>query len=121
VMIGDPELSRGARDPLTGWINTSVFRRPSGRGDFGNEPRNAFRLPGINNWNIALFKNFGISGARGLQFRVEAYNVLNTVQFSDIDNTARFDTEGNQVNPNFGRATDARNPRIMQLSLRFTF
>ena len=49
------------------------------------------------------------------------YNVLNHTQFSAIDNTARFDAAGNQVNANFGDATTARNPRIMQASLRFSF
>jgi hypothetical protein len=33
----------------------------------------------------------------------------------------RFDAAGNQVNANFGKATGARNPRIMQGSVRFTF
>ena len=79
------------------------------------------QLPGINNWNLALFKNFGLGGPRKVQFRIEAYNVLNTLQFRDVDRGARFDPTGAQVNANFGKATTARNPRIMQMSLRFTF
>lgn len=119
IMTGNPSLDD--RDPLTGWFNTSVFRRPSGRGDFGNAPRNAVQRPGINNWNLALFKNFSLGGLRRLQFRAEAYNILNKVQFSDIDRNARFDAAGNQVNANFGLATTTRSPRTMQLALRFTF
>jgi hypothetical protein len=49
------------------------------------------------------------------------YNVLNHTQFSTIDNTARFDAAGNQVNASFGEATAARKSRIMQGSVRFTF
>jgi hypothetical protein len=120
VMTGDPELSRGARSPDQ-WFDTSVFQRPSGRGDFGNTGRNVLRLPGIDNWNVAVFKNFPVGGVRQLQFRAEAYNVLNTVQFDDVDTGARFDPEGNQVNANFGRVNGARNPRVVQLSLRLTF
>jgi hypothetical protein len=60
-------------------------------------------------------------GARRLQFRVEAYNVLNTLQFKDVDKGARFDPAGNQVNANFGKAITACNPRIMQVSVRFNF
>jgi len=56
-----------------------------------------------------------------VQFRLEAYNVLNTLQFRNVDRGARFDAAGNQVNANFGTANQARNPRIMQASLRFTF
>ncbi len=120
VVTGDPRLSHGERNAGR-WIDTSVFQRPSGRGDIGNEPRTLFQLPGINNWNLALFKNFPLGGPRRAQFRVEAYNVLNTTQFRDIDKTASFDAAGNQVNSKFGQATRARNPRIMQLSLRFNF
>jgi hypothetical protein len=92
-----------------------------------------FRGPGINNWNLSLFKNFPIgSGRTRVQLRVEAYNVLNHTQFGgatvnsatggqEIDNTLRYDAAGNQINANFGRATAARNARILQGSLRFSF
>jgi len=119
-MTADPRLSPSDRT-TDRWFDTSVFQRPSGRGDFGNEPRNVIQLPGINNWNLALFKNFRLATNRSFQFRVEAYNVLNTIQYSDVDRGAKFDAAGNQVNANFGRVNTARNPRIMQLSLRFTF
>jgi hypothetical protein len=121
VLVGNPELSRGQRDPLTGWFNTAAFGRPSGRGDYGSTPRNVIRVPGVNNWNLAVFKNFRLGGPRAFQFRVEAYNVLNTIQFRDIDRSARFDPEGNQVDSNFGKATRSRNPRVMQISVRFSF
>jgi hypothetical protein len=49
------------------------------------------------------------------------YNVLNHTQFNEIDGTARFDPAGNQVNAAFGEATSARNPRIMQGSIRLSF
>jgi carboxypeptidase family protein/TonB-dependent receptor-like protein len=120
---GDP--MKGGGDPLTGWFDTSVFQRPSGRGDIGNAKRNAVRRPGINNWNLALFKNVGLGAARTVQFRVEAYNVLNHTQFSDIDRTARFDAAGNQINPNFGTVigigSPTRPPRIIALAARFNF
>jgi hypothetical protein len=119
VMTGDPRLPRSERSP-DNWFDTSVFHRPSGRGDYGNEGRAVIQLPGINNWNLALFKNFPF-GARRFQFRIEAYNVLNTLQFRNVDRGARFDPAGNQTNINFGKANTARNPRIMQASFRFTF
>ena len=123
VMTGDPMAHPGS--PLTGWFDTSVFKRPSGRGDYGNAPRNAVRKPGINNWNLALFKNFPIGGRRSFQYRLEAYNVLNSVQFQDVDRTARFDPSGAQINPNFGTAIGIANPtrppRVMQMSARFSF
>jgi hypothetical protein len=119
VVTGDPRLSRGDRSP-DHWFDTSVFARPSGRGDFGNEGRAIIELPGINNWNLSLFKNFPMD-RRTLQFRLEAYNVLNTLQFKNVDRGARFDAAGVQTNANFGKVNSARNPRIMQASLRFSF
>ncbi|MBI1875979.1 MAG: hypothetical protein HYS05_19110 [Acidobacteria bacterium] len=121
VLVGDPELSRGERDPLTGWLSASAFARPSGRGDLGNTPRVVFRQPGVNNWNVAVFKNFALGGPRAFQLRVEAYNVLNTVQFREVFRDLRFDAAGKQVNQNFGKASRSRNSRVMQVSLRFTF
>lgn len=122
-MTCDPMASTGS--PLTGWFDTSCFARPSGRGDYGDAPRNAVRKPGIRNWNLALFKNFRLGGARTFQYRLEAYNVLNNVQFQDVDRTARFDATGAQVNANFGTAigiaSPTRAPRVIQMSLRFNF
>ncbi len=123
VVNGD--LAGGDRnatpDAPGSWINWAAVARPAGRGDFGNAKRNAFQLPAIINWNLSFFKNFPVGGRRKVQLRWEIYNLLNQTQFLTLDNTARFDTAGVQVNQNFGKATAARNPRIMQGALRFTF
>ncbi|PYR91413.1 MAG: hypothetical protein DMF84_17400 [Acidobacteria bacterium] len=122
-IAGDP--ASGDRNATPGepgsWFNVSAFARPGGRGDYGNAARNVFQLPPIVNWNLALFKNLPMGGKRRLQFRWEVYNLLNSVQFDLIDNTARFDASGAQVNQNFGKATRARNARIMQGALRLVF
>ncbi len=122
-IVGDVTAGNrnAAPDQPGSWLNVDAFGRPTGRGDFGDAPRTVFQLPGINNWNISLFKNFPMGGSRRLQFRWEIYNLLNHTQFSTLDNTARFDALGAQVNPAFGKATAARNPRIMQGAIRFTF
>jgi Carboxypeptidase regulatory-like domain/TonB-dependent Receptor Plug Domain len=117
-LIGDPMA--GDRDPLTGWFNTAAFARPA-RGEYGDAPRTPIQKPGVINWNLAVFKNFGLGGSRGLQYRLEVYNVLNTAQFDDVDRSAQFDSTGRQVNANFGIATRTRPPRVMQMSIRFTF
>jgi hypothetical protein len=133
VVLGDP-LGGGDGTPGgSAFLDASAFARPSGRGDIGNAARYMFRGPGINNWNLSLFKTFPI-GSRGhrLQLRVEAYNVLNHTQFGGatvnsgtggqgLDSTLRFDAAGSQINSNFGYATAARNARIIQGSVRFSF
>ena len=69
-----------------------------------------------------MFKNFPIgSENRKLQFRWEIYNLFNHTQYNAVNNVARFDPQGNQVNTAFGQVTSARQERRMQGSLRFTF
>jgi hypothetical protein len=75
-----------------------------------------------NNWDLSLFKNIPLaSEQRQLQLRWEVYNVFNHTQFAGVNNAARFDVAGNQVNAQFGQVTSARTPRVMQMSLNFRF
>jgi hypothetical protein len=124
-IVGVVQLSRGQRDPLTGWFNTAAFARPSGRGDYGDAPRHMIQRPGVSNWDLSLFKNFGFGGHRNLQFRLEAYNVLNHTQFQEINRNAVFDPNGTQTNANFGTVLGVTSPtrpaRVLQMSLRFSF
>ncbi len=129
-VTGNAELGRGAQKPvalangqlgLTQWFNPTVFARPA-RGDFGNAPKDVFRGPGANNWDVSLFKNFPVRAeVRYFQFRWEVYNLFNHTQFQGVDTGARFDAAGNQVNTQFGQITATRAPRVMQFSLSFKF
>jgi len=122
---GDVLCSGDDCDPTPGnsgsYFNVSAFSRLTGRGDYGNAPRAFFRLPKIVNSNISFFKNFAISGTKRIQFRWEMYNVFNQVNWLAINTNAQFNPAGQQVNANFGKATSARDPRIMQGAIRFTF
>ena len=53
-----------------------------------------------------------------MQFRWEVYNLFNTVNWSGINLNAQFNPAGEQVNASFGKATSARDPRIMQGAIR---
>ncbi len=120
LVAGKAPLGHSERS-FSRWFDTGVFRRPA-RGDFGNAPKDVFRGPGFDNWDISLFKNFPVrSERRYFQFRWEMYNAFNHTQFSGVDSTARFDAQGAQVNARFGEVTAARGARVMQGSLRFTF
>ena len=108
-------------DGTGSYLNWAAFARPSGRFDLGNAPQRFFRLPWIRNTDLALFKNFQMGGAKRIQFRWEVYNLFNTVNWSAIDTSASFNPAGEQVDAAFGKATSARDPRIMQASFRFSF
>ncbi len=120
VVNGKAQLPHGERR-FDRWFDPRVFARPA-RGDSGNAPKDVFRSPGHNNWDIALVKSIPVfSEHRRFQFRWEMYNAFNHTQYSGLDTTARFDPQGNQVNGRFGQVTSARSARVMQLSLRFSF
>ena len=103
------------------FFNVSAFSRLSGRGDIGNAPRSFYRMPRIVQSNISAFKNFAIGGTRKLQIRWEMYNVFNHTQWSSLNTNAQFNPAGEQVNASFGKATNARDPRIMQAAVRISF
>ena len=119
VVTGNPVLPKGERT-FERNFRTDVFQMP-GVGTVGNAAKTLIRGPGINTWDLGVFKNFPISDFGKVQFRWEMYNAFNHTQFSSVDATARFDAQGRQVNTQFGQFTGARSPRIMQFALRFHF
>ena len=120
-VTGDPNLPRGDRT-IDRWFDTSVFKRPNGRGDVGNNCDNALlQLPGFHNHDVSIFKNFPMKGNQRMQFRWEIYNLFDQLSFNEVDTSAIFDANGNQTDTNFGKVTSARNERRMQFSLRYIF
>ena len=125
VITGDPVCRSGNCDPTPGgggsYFNLAAFQRPSGRGDIGNAPVTFYRMPKIVLSNMSIFKNFQLGGSRRIQLRWEAYNVFNQVNWLTLNTTAQFNPAGEQVNAAFGQALTARDPRIMQGAIRFSF
>ena len=118
-MVANPILDQGERS-FDRWFNTDAFA-PPGFMEWGNAPRDVFRGPGRHNWDFTVSKNFPIKERARVQFRWEFYNLFNHTQWAGVDNNARFDAAGNQVNGQFGQVTSARRPREMQGALRFEF
>ncbi len=120
VMTGDPILPKAQRS-FDRFFNTDVFQLPE-TGTFGNAARTVIRGPGINNFDIALFKDIPVSEGMKLQFRCEFYNAFNHTQFSHLNTQGRFNpATGAQVSQRFGAVTGARPSRRIQLALRFLF
>jgi len=121
--VGDP--AQGANQAFSGgvvsgtavdqnfWFNPAAFAKPAA-GTFGNAPRNRIYGPGQYQWDIAVFKNVGISGPRSVQFRAEIFNFLNHPNWSNPSSDPTSST--------FGRITGKDGSRRdIQLSLRFVF
>jgi hypothetical protein len=119
-ITGNPQLAYGTRNGAE-FFNTSVFALPP-LGYIGNAPRDVFRGPGQNQWDLAAFKNFIVRERTSLQIRTEFFNALNHAQWSTINTAAKFNnTTGAQINTLFGTATADRGPRVIQMALRLTF
>lgn len=120
TVVGDPYLPKGDRTFFRNFNKEAFARTP--RGGFGNAGVGILRGPGINNWDINISKQVPLySESRYIQFRTELFNAWNHTQFSGLFTTARFDSQGNQVDRNFGAFSSARTPRTIQLSLKIVF
>ncbi len=80
---------------------------------FGNSGRNFLRGPGRNQFDLTIGRHFKFSEARSIEFRAEFFNAFNHAQFFNPDHFG-FDA-------NFGQITQALDPRIIQLALKFYF
>jgi hypothetical protein len=108
-LVGDPSVDKRTVDQ---WFNTSAFRQPAA-GALGNLGRNTERGPGVNNIDLAVFKNFSLTHGTRVQFRLESFNFFNHTQFSNVS--------ANLASANFGVVTSARPARINQLGIKFLF
>jgi hypothetical protein len=123
VVNGNPALLKqfaagGSKDPAQ-WFavkngdGSSIFTAPP-NGTFNTQKvRGLIYNPGYWNWNLGLFKQFPIRERTGLQFRAEAYNVLNHPNWGG----ATF----NPTSSTFGKVTSKSSERNLQLSLRYYF
>jgi hypothetical protein len=97
----------------TKWFDTSCFVAPLA-GVFGNAPRTVFSGPGLTNVDLSVFKNFPVGHGFRIQFRVEVFNLFNTVQFANPGMSAGA--------ADFGLITSTINPaRQMQFALKLEF
>jgi outer membrane receptor protein involved in Fe transport len=79
----------------------------------GNAARNTAYGPGFFNTDFNLSKGFSITERQSFDIRWEVFNLFNTVNFQNPQTT--------YGNTNFGWITGAREPRIMQMAIRYRF
>lgn len=116
----------GSQFPGGRSVNTAAFALPS-PGMLGNAPRNFVRGFGAWQINMAVQREFPLQERLRLQFRAEAFNILNHPNFGAVDSSLTSAT--------FGQATSMLNqsvttvasqyqqggPRSMQFSLKLAF
>ncbi len=105
------------------WFNPNDFSREA-IGVLGNEGRNNFHGPGINNTDLVLSKRMYLDSEskRFIELRLEGYNVFNHTQFSPISTAAGGSGVNGDLNSsNFGRVLAAASGRTIQLGAKFYF
>jgi outer membrane receptor protein involved in Fe transport len=113
-VAGDPYTNNSTNSP---YLNRAAFT-PTATG-FGNLQRNSLRSPANNQLNLGLSKDFRFTESARLQFRAEAFNVFNRIQWgnpnTDYNNTNTFDGFGTI------RSTAPYSNRQLQFGLRLEF
>ena len=120
IVAGVPYLNPACFAPApavangpAGFTNPATATTPTG---FGTIPRNAFRGPFQQNWDLALAKHFQLYERHSLDFRVDAFNVLNHPSFRQPSFV------GITAPATFGQINSTVNPaRLIQLGTQYRF
>jgi outer membrane receptor protein involved in Fe transport len=96
------------------WLNPAAFEAPA-PGTYGTMPIDA--IPGPGRWNVdaAVTRSLPL-GSHQVQFRMEAFNLFNTVNPGN--------PVSNLSSPDFGQITSLAGgtaPRILQLAVKYQF
>jgi hypothetical protein len=119
--ISNPNVAANAATPIHNhalWFNTAAFVNSpvctSAVGCFpGNEHPSSVNGPGFERVDLGLFRNFKVGSRINFQFRAEAFNLLNHVNWSTI-------STGN-TSTTYGKVTATRDPRVLQIALKASF
>jgi len=104
------------KSAVNGWYNRNAFQL-SGFA-FGTTPRNYLIGPGVKTVNVSVMKNFAMPYAEShnLQVRFEAFNALNTPQFSNPN------ASYSPTSTTFGQISSTKiNNRELQLAVKYLF
>jgi hypothetical protein len=98
---------------------TSAPEAPNGTGpedtDFGNSGVGIVRGPGQRDLDMAAERTIHTFESQSLHFRMEFFNLTNTPNFANPNNTVSFGAA-------FGKITaKSNNPRIIQVALKYEF
>ena len=114
--IGSGNLDKGERN-IDRFYDVNAFRLIAAGGAdrrVGNSGRNVLVGPGINNFDVQVYKDTRIGERQMLEFRWEMFNAANHAQFTqpaiNLESPATF-----------GKITGTRDPRIMQFVLKYGF
>jgi hypothetical protein len=110
---GDPLTPEDVRGPAN-YLNRATVLIPTDPSQpFGNAGRNIVRAPSFFQLDLGLHKDFRVTEGSRIEFRTEAFNVLNKTNFSAPNS--------NRSSNAFGTITSTMPWREIQMALRFVF
>jgi hypothetical protein len=97
------------------WFDPGDFQDPP-LGQFNNGTQRTICCgPGTQDWDFSVHKKIPLSETKYLQFRAEIFNVFNHTNYSNPD--GHFSDGPTE----FGRITQAGDPRLFQFAMKFFF
>ena len=100
------------------WYDPCAFTLPSA-GTYGNSGRNQYAGPNLRSLDMSLFKRIAINERWNLQFRAEAFNILNHTNFAV---PTLFLYSGTNISTSAGTITrTASTSRQIQFALKLSF
>jgi hypothetical protein len=75
--VSGTAASQSKSQEINNYFAGYTFTTPSASSPFGNLGRNAFRAPGLEQWDLGVDKTFAFRERARLQFRSEFFNVMN--------------------------------------------
>lgn len=109
---------------LTNYINPNFFSQPgnvpnangTGVTDYGNVPRNAFRAPFQQNWDMSLMKRMTFFERHTLSIRMDVFNIWNHPVFASPSSVSI------GTPTSFGQITNTAIPaRLIQFGVKYDF
>jgi hypothetical protein len=102
------------------YINPAAFTT-NAPGTFGQVGRNTLRRPPVFNVDMAAFKRVRLTERIQSELRWEVFNAFNHANFDIFYNATTYTAQQPISSATFGQATHARDPRLMQVSMKLRF
>jgi hypothetical protein len=111
--VSGSSISQSTSSLINTYFAGYTFTAPPVNAPFGDLGRNAFRAPGLEQWDLSADKSFRIGERAKIQFRSEFFNVLNHTNFG-IPNTTT-------TSSSFGQIRSTYPARQIQFALKVIF
>ncbi len=122
VLSGSPQITGGfaGASGSAKYFTANVAQPTAGTFNTQAGVRDSVYGPGLQDWNLMLFKKFAINEHNAFEFRAEAYDFINHPNWAAVGQTGgpNFNPTSSQFGEVTGKSNLARN---LQLSLRYSF